>query len=117
MGLIDKNSILSAPDLKRETVKVPEWGPQAEVIIQEMSALDRDRFYVAAAKEDGTIDPVNFAAKLLVRCIVNQEGARLFVDEEAEPLGRKSQAALKRLFDVARRLNGMAEGADEAAKK
>lgn len=115
--IIDKATILGAVDLKRETVKVPEWGPQAEVIVQEMSALDRDRFHASVTKEDGTIDQVNFAAKLLVRCIVNQDGARLFVDEEAEPLGRKSKAAIERLFNVALRINSLAEGVDEAAKK
>lgn len=117
MSIIDKATILSAQDLKRETVKVPEWGAQAEVIVQEMSALERDRFYLSTRKEDGTHDPVNFAAKLLVRCLVNQEGARLFVDEEAEPLGRKSKAAINRLFEVALRLNGMGEEKGDAAKK
>lgn len=120
MPILDKNSILTADDLKRETVPVPEWGPSAEVIIQEMSALDRDRLWkdLRADGEDGDkISMENLAAKVLVRCIVNQDGARIFVDEEAEPLGRKSQDALARLFDVAKRLNKLFVDQGAAAKK
>ena len=118
--LLDKNSILTAVDLKRETVPVPEWGKDAEVIIQEMSALDRDRLWkdLRINGEDGDkISMENLAAKVLVRCIVNQDGARLFVDEDAEPLGRKSQEALGRLFDVAKRLNKLFVETGATAKK
>lgn len=121
--LLDKNSILTAVDLKRETVPVPEWGKDAEVIVQEMSALDRDRLWKdlrvkgAEGEESDKLSTENLAAKVLVRCIVNQDGARLFVDEEAEPLGRKSQAALARIFEVAKRLNGLFLDQGATAKK
>lgn len=121
--ILDKNSILTAVDLKRETVPVPEWGKDAEVIVQEMSALDRDRLWKdlrvkgGDGETDDKISMENLAAKVLVRCIVNQDGARLFVDEEAEPLGRKSQDALARLFEVAKRLNKLFVDQGAAAKK
>ena len=118
--ILDKNAILTAVDLKRETVPVPEWGKDAQVIVQEMSALDRDRLWkdLRINGEDGDkISMENLAAKVLVRCIVNQDGARLFVDEDAEPLGRKSQDALARLFEVAKRLNKLFVDKGEAEKK
>jgi hypothetical protein len=123
MAILDKMSILRAPDLKKETVYVPEWGKGAEVIVQEMSALDRDllqaeigvvEFVDGPEGEDGkpvrkiknTAALTNYAARVLVRCIVCEDGGRMFCDEEAEALGKKSVAAINRLFAVAQRLNG-----------
>jgi len=116
MALLNKMAILDAPDLKRETVAVPEWGDGAEVIVQEMTALDRDKLrQEQLAVADG--NPLNLAARVLVRCLIAPDGSRLFVDEEAEALGRKSTAVLDRLFDVARRLNTIYGEAGEEIKK
>src|SRR6185369_7730075 len=105
-------SILNAPDLKRERVPVPEWGEGAEVILQEMSALDRDRLRSELYSVEG--DPVNVAAKVLVRCIVDETGARVFCDEESEALGRKSTAVIQRLFAITRSLNEVLQTAEES---
>ncbi|NTV50938.1 MAG: hypothetical protein HGA20_15020 [Geobacteraceae bacterium] len=101
--LLDKNSILSAKDLKRETVPCPEWG--GDIIIQEISALDRDRLWPALVDGEGKNDPINLASKVLVRCIVAEDGTRIFCDAEADDLGKKSSEVINRLFKVAERLN------------
>jgi len=116
MALLDKMGILNAPDLKRETVPVPEWSEGATVIVQEMTALDRDRLRrEQTALPEG--NPLNLAARVLVRCLITADGSRLFVDEEAEALGRKSTIVLDRLFGVACRLNTIYGAAEEEAKK
>lgn len=99
---LDKNSILNADDLKRETVPCPEWG--GDVIIQELGAIDRDRLWPALLNDEGKNDPVNLAGKVLVRCIVDETGARIFGDDDAESLGKKSPVVINRLFKVAERL-------------
>jgi hypothetical protein len=120
--ILDKTAILAAPDRRRETVDVPEWGEGAQVILQEMSALDRDRFNTERQIEFvdgppgkdgkptqvpkmGTDAMVNYAARVLVRCIVDEEGKRIFTDDDAEMLGGKSTKVLQRLFKVVAELN------------
>lgn len=111
--LLDKNSILSAVDLKRETVPCPEWG--GDVIISELSAIDRDRFWPAILTSDGKHDPINVTGKLLVRCIVDSDGNRIFSDTDAEDLGKKAPDIITRLFKVAERINKLT-GDDDAVK-
>lgn len=90
--------------LRRERVKVPELG--GVVVLQELTGRDRD------AWEAETIDPAtgamrmeNARARLLSRCIVDEDGHRLFSAADVELLGSVSGAALDRLFDVATRLS------------
>ena len=40
-------------------------------------------------------------------CVVDDAGERLFTDKDAAELGKKSAAALDRVFAVAQRLNGL----------
>jgi hypothetical protein len=95
-------SILALPDLKKELVSVPEWG--MDVWVQEINALERDRLRMEMFPE-GEFDPVNNTGKILVRCIVDEQGNRIFSDAQAADLGKKSLAALNRLLTVAKRLN------------
>jgi len=111
--VLDKNSILNANDLKRETVPCPEWG--GDVIIQELGAIDRDRLWPCLLDADGKNDPVNVSGKVLVRCIVGEDGERLFADTDAETLGKRSPKVLDRLFKVAEKL--IVLKVDEAAIK
>lgn len=110
---LDRNSILNANDLKRETVACPEWG--GDVIIQEIGAIDRDRLWPVLVDETGKNDPINVAGKVLVRCIVDEAGERLFTNEDAEELGKRSPTVINRLFAVAERL--IVLRADPAAVK
>lgn len=100
--VLDKDSILNANDLKREIIPCPEWG--GDVIIQELGAIDRDRLWPCLLDADGKNDPVNVSGKVLVRCIVNESGERLFSDEDAVALGKRSPKVLDRLFKVAEKL-------------
>jgi len=109
--MLDKNSILNALDLKREVIPCPEWG--GDVTIQEMNALDRDRLRQEIFTQEGEIDTVNQAAKVLVRCIVGADGCRLFADSDAEALGKKSVKVTQRLFAVAQELNKLSVDDDE----
>lgn len=109
--MLDKTSILNALDLKREVVPCPEWG--GDVTIQEMNALDRDRLRQEIFTQEGEIDTVNQAAKVLVRCIVGADGGRLFSDSDATSLGQKSAVVIQRLFAVAQKLNKIAVDDDE----
>lgn len=109
---LSADQILSADDLKREPVEVPEWG--GTVLVQGMTGTERDKFEAAFvnAKGDGAdakkgLD--NYRARLAAACIVDENGTRLFQGATIKRLGEKNGNALQRVCDVANRLSGMTE--------
>lgn len=107
------DEILSADDLELEQVDVPEWG--GHVWVRGLSGTDRDKFEASMIdrKQRGrnTTSELrldNLRAGLVARCIVNsQTKQRIFTDHQVEALGRKSAAALDRVYEVASRLSGL----------
>lgn len=107
--ILSKQQILAADDLKREIVQVPEWG--GEVIVASMQGCDRDAYEAECAMLRGNRAELmaNFRAKLVARCLVDEQGERQFSDDEIVALGKKSALALSRVFDAAQILNGLRE--------
>jgi hypothetical protein len=59
---------------------------------------------------NGSVQRLNMndqLAKLLSRCLVDENGDRLFSDKDIKALSAKSGAVLDRLGDVAMRLSGL----------
>ena len=115
MGLLSKSEILSAHDLKTEDVSVPEWG--GDVRVRTITGSERDAFEGGLVGEGGQRNLSNLRARLLSLAIVDENGSRLFSENDAAILGGKSSAALDRLFDVAQRLNGIGQAAEAAIAK
>lgn len=119
--MLTKDQILSASDRPTEEVPVPEWG--GSVFVRTMSGTDRDAFeqdIIDARKHDAeraeqsdapvkSTELTNIRARLAVKTICDAEGNRLFGDDDADTLGKKSGKALDRIFDVAQRLNGIGQ--------
>lgn len=108
MAVLSREAILSAEDLGRELVAVPEWG--GEVYVRVLPGAERDQFEIDSldsAGPDARFNRHNVRARLAARCVVGEDGRRLFADADVEALGDKSGAALDRIFDVAMRLNRM----------
>lgn len=120
--LLTREQILEVVDLQQETVAVPEWG--GEVMVRGLTGTERDAFEqdIVQLKRDGKrtsteMDLHNVRAKLCVRCIVDENGERLFGDVDMEALGRKSATALSRVFEAAQRLSGLSDqDVEELAK-
>lgn len=113
--LLSKSEILGREDLKTEIVEVPEWG--GSVKVSTMSGFARDRFESAIAQGDGKINTKNIRAKLAIATIVGEDGQPLFDEKDIEALGKKSCAALDRVFAVAQRLNLISDKEVEALAK
>ncbi len=112
MALLSAEQIEAADDRTHEDVPVPEWGGTVRVV--GLSAADRDAYEAAFvdAKGKPAVQRLrNVRAKLLVKCLVDEDGNRLFSDDKAKALGQKNGAVVDRLFDVARRLSGIGQGA------
>jgi hypothetical protein len=104
---LSKDDILAADDLTRELVHVPEWG--GDVWVGTMTGRERDAFEADFSLRDDPAQRRDFRARLLVHCLVDNEGERLFSPADVEALTAKSAAALTRVFDVATRLNRLTE--------
>jgi hypothetical protein len=108
---LSRDAILAADDIKTEEVFVLEWGDS--VFIKGMTGAERDAFEAANRDGSGGQKLANIRARFLVRCIVNENGTRIFTDQDAAALGKKSSAAIDRLWDVATDLNGSSDKAAE----
>ncbi|MEU5361135.1 hypothetical protein ACFY9R_26620 [Streptomyces albidoflavus] len=112
MTFLTADQILSADDLQREPVSVPEWG--GTVLVQGMTGTERDKFESAMMNDnlsgvsrDRALD--NYRARLAAACIVDESGKRLFQGSAVKRLGEKSAQALSRVVDVASRLSGLTD--------
>ena len=115
MALLSKEAILSASDVTTETVPVPEWG--GEVLVKVMTGTERDEWEAAIVESDGKVSRKNIRAKLVAQCIVDEQGNRLFTQDDVAALGKKSGSSLDRVYSVAARLNKLTgKDVDELAK-
>jgi hypothetical protein len=110
--VLDRDSILQSEDRSFEVVDVPEWGPGAQVRVSSLSGSERDTFEASITTRRGTevsVNLVNARAKLVVLTIVDDEGNRVFTDDDVFEVGKKNATALNRIFEVAQRLSGLTE--------
>lgn len=115
---ITKADIVAFNDLKSEVIEVPEWG--GSVTIRRMTGGERDAYEADIFESKGTqlqLKRENFRAKLIARCLVDDNGERMFSDGEIAALSKKSAAALDRLFAACQRLNGMTGAEQEKIEK
>lgn len=106
--LLTRDDILKAQDLPTERVSCPEWG--GEVIVRGLTGAERDAFEQGIVETRGKntrMNLKNIRARLVALTVVDEQGNRLFSDDDVEPLGRKSATALNRVFEVAQRLSGL----------
>lgn len=108
---LSKDDILKTEDNAPDEVEVPEWG--GSVLVRGMSGRERDAFEVSMRDQrSGQRLPgalTNVRAKIVARCIVDDDGDRLFTDSDIAALGEKSAAAIDRIYEVAARKSGMSE--------
>jgi hypothetical protein len=120
--VLTRDDILKTDDLKREIIAVPEWG--GEVCVRVMTGSERDQWEWAAlaAKDNATKKGVAFSienmrATLSAICICDETGKRIFTNADILELGKKSAAALDRVFQAAQRVNGLTAAAVEELEK
>lgn len=103
-----RDQILAAPDLKRQTVEVPEWGVSVE--IRELSIKGRMQWRETAFEErDGeSTMRDDWAVRLVMACVFDPAtGARVFGPEDADSLAEKADGPIATLLNVVLDLNGM----------
>jgi hypothetical protein len=110
MPVLTFDQIISSQDLPKELVTVPEWG--GDVYIATMTAGDRDAYEMSVANmQNGKMKPDmrNIRAKLVSRCLVDEDGVLICTEDKINDLSKKSSKVLDRLFDIASKINGINE--------
>jgi hypothetical protein len=103
---LDRNALLEAMKLKTETVAIDD----GEVILSEIGAKDLMDLYTRKDLQDekGGIVMSKFVPALVAKSVIDENGNRLFTDEDAELLEKAGAARFSNLAQTARRLNGLA---------
>jgi hypothetical protein len=118
MPYLTREQILEVKDLQFEDVEVPEWGGTLRV--RGLTGIERDRFEETILDQRGKnvkVKMTNLRARLVALSVVDEQGQALFTQNDIGVLGRKSAAALQRVFNVAQRLSGFSdEDLEELAK-
>jgi spore maturation protein CgeB len=108
---LSKKAILEAKDIKTKEVSVPEWGGTA--VVRVISGADRDVFEQALS--DKKMEA--FRTRFLVLTLCDENGDRLFTNDEVEALNKKSSTVLNRLFDAAWQFNAFTQDAVDSLGK
>lgn len=123
MPAITREQFFQAIDAKTERVPLPELGPDAYAVIRSLGApglLDLQKRFgseIKSASEEN-------AARLLVHCLVDDDGRPLFdphdaaVDDQVRRVCGGRGYLLAKLADVALRLSGLplTKAAEDAEK-
>lgn len=108
MIISDKTSFLDQAKLKKELVDI---GDGHQVYVSELEA--KALFPVWFSQEfevdgkPGVVDLNKVLPALLARAIVDEDGNRLFADEDAEALSKINPQTYVPLSEAVRRLNGI----------
>lgn len=105
-------AILASDDLPREPVEVP-WVDE-KLFIRGMSANDKDAWMVLHMPDGEAFRWGEHAtADLVAKCLVTEDGERIFTDADIEQLGNKNGQTLAELHRTAMRLSGIDAAEEE----
>ena len=115
--MLKKEEIVSAQDLPIEEVSIPEW--KGVCLVRGLNSGDRDKYMDSHVKieagakgKDPKVTIANSEALLVAKCLVDEQGNRLFKDSDAPLLAKKSGGAIHKLVVVIERLSGLGKDSD-----
>ncbi len=113
--LLTKDQILAAPDLPTRDIEVPEWG--GTVRVKSLKGKEREQYeqsILVGPAKNRTVNMIGMRAKLVAAAVIDENGKKIFNEDEVMALAEKSAKALERVFSVAGDLSGLGE--DEVKK-
>ena len=108
--ILGRDDVLKADDLVKELVEVPEWG--GSVYVKGMSGTERDAYESSIMEQRGNkreVNLSNFRAKLVAFSVCDEDGKLLFSQKDVAEIGKKSAAALQRVYDVATKMSAISK--------
>jgi hypothetical protein len=119
VSLLNKDALLaSAATLPVERVEVPEIADGAYVLVRGLTGTQRDAYEKSMWVQKGrkSVRADNLRAKLIVKCLVDDQGNLQYSDADIAVIGRLRADVLERVFDACRRLSGMTDEEREEKK-
>lgn len=117
--MLSRDQILSSSDLSHEMVSVPEWG--GSVAVWTVTGDEISEWENSVSRRVGSGDKIRdsrgIKSALLVLCLKDESGKRIFSDDDIEMLGGKSAKVINRLWDAATRMNGIGKETQEELEK
>lgn len=109
---LTREQILGIKDLKIEPIFVPEWNDT--VYVRSMTGAERDAFEASIYEFNQSTGKSKLKlefmrARLCSFTICDQEGNRLFTDEDVQALAAKNSTALLRIVSLAQRLSAVTD--------
>lgn len=95
-----------ATKIPRERLELPELG--GFVYVKGMTGGERDEFEKSCRDTKGRLRG-NTRARLAVRTVVNEDGSRVFTDDEIIMVGRIRVDVLQKVFNLAQKLSGISD--------
>jgi len=106
-----RSRILAANDIKVEKIAIPEWG--GDYYVKIISGTERDAFEEGYAEQKMKA----FRVRFLVLALCDENGERIFKDEDVVELGKKSSVVINRVFEEAWKVNAFTQEAVDALGK
>lgn len=103
MAILGKNAILTADDLRYDTVDCPEWG--GEVRVRSLTAYEQSHISKLVAEDkrnEVTLKVVQFAC-------VDEDGERIFSADDIKQLAMKSYTVIERIGKKIYQLTGFGD--------
>lgn len=124
MTVLTREQIQAAQDLPTEKLSIPEWG--GDVFVRSMNVdelqkylniLNNGRDEDLSQIDVSKIDVSTNMIMIVIFCVVDEQGTRMFAEEDAEWLKTKCVGALRKISEVAGRLTGISVEAQETISK
>jgi len=105
-----RDMLLKPIERPREVVELPELGEGVSVIVVGMTAKERSDFDNQFVSRKG--DPMKKRIaegreRIVVACCRDEEGKRLFTQDDVVQLGKQSGIVIERIVNAAQRTSGM----------
>lgn len=103
--VVNRDAFLKAAPLKTKKVKIKNLG---EICIREMNGQERDTFEASITGEEGKANTRGMRARLVMLCLCDEDGHRLFPnDEDFDVVNGKPASMLQEIADAIIELNGL----------
>lgn len=107
MKVLSKKALLEALKLRAEEV---ELSKGSGVVVRELDAVDFNALWSNpdyAGEVEGTVNLGKLAPALLVECVTDAKGQKIFSESDAEDLEKSGSNAYYKILGAAYRLNGV----------
>jgi hypothetical protein len=109
MGTL-RDKILAARELPRQEVATPEWAPFGvpSVHVRGFTVAEAAE-YAELTNGDGPVENMRMATKVCVNFTVDENGERVFTDEDAELLQGMAVSVITRIVVAVNRQSGFGQ--------